>query len=61
MLARNPLLGRPCEHIRAGLRRFEKGRHVIFYLCNADGILIARILHQSMLPDRQSFEDEEEN
>jgi toxin ParE1/3/4 len=61
MLANSPLLGRPCEHIRTGLHRFEKGRHVIFYRRNPSGILVVRILHQSMSPERQSFEAEEEN
>jgi len=57
LLAGNPLLGRPCDWIRPGLFRFEKGRHVLFYRCLDNGILISRILHQSMLPDQQPFED----
>ena len=56
-LAGNPLLGRPCDWIRPGLCRFEKGRHVLFYRRQDDGILISRILHQSMLPEQQPFED----
>lgn len=58
MLAANPALGRPCAWIRPGLRRFEKERHVFFYRCEDKGILVSRILHQDMLPDEQSFEDE---
>jgi toxin ParE1/3/4 len=61
MLAGNPRLGRSCEDIRTGLRRFEKGRHVIFYRRNPSGILVVRILHQSMLPEPQFFEEAEEN
>jgi toxin ParE1/3/4 len=57
LLAGNPLLGRPCDWIRPGLCRFEKGRHVLFYRREADGILISRILHHSMLPEQQTFED----
>ena len=57
LLADNPLLGRPCNWIRPGLCRFEKGRHVLFYRRDGDGILISRILHQSMLPEEQAFED----
>jgi toxin ParE1/3/4 len=57
MLAGNPLLGRRCDWIRPGLYRFEKGRHVLFYRREGDGILISRILHQNMLPERQPFED----
>jgi toxin ParE1/3/4 len=58
MLAANPLLGRPCNWIRSGLYRFEKGRHVLFYRRLKDGIFILRILHQSMLPEHQTFEDD---
>jgi toxin ParE1/3/4 len=57
LLASNPALGRPCDWIRPGLYRFEKGRHVVFYRREEDGILVSRILHQSMLPDQQSFEE----
>ena len=52
MLADNPGLGRACDDIRPGLRRMERGRHIIFYRQNARGILVSRILHQRMLPAR---------
>jgi toxin ParE1/3/4 len=58
MLAGNPGLGRICDRIRPGLYRFEKGRHILFYRKEEGGILISRILHRHMLPDRQSFEGE---
>ena len=61
LLAGTPSLGRRCEWIRPGLHRFEKGRHVLFYRQQEDGILISRILHQSMLPDEQPFEDADQN
>jgi toxin ParE1/3/4 len=51
-LADNPALGRACDGIRPGLRRLEDGKHVIFYRRELTGILVVRILHQSMLPDR---------
>jgi len=51
-LADNPALGRPCDDIRPGLRRLENGKHVIFYRQEREGILISRILHERMLPDR---------
>ena len=57
LLAGNPALGRPCGWIRPGLYRFEKGRHVFFYRRQEDGILVSRILHQSMLPEDQPFVD----
>jgi len=58
LLAGNPALGRTCDWIRPGLFRFEKGRHVLFYRRQEDGILVSRILHRSMLPEQQPFEDE---
>ena len=61
LLAGNPSLGRRCEWIRPGLHRFEKDRHVLFYRRQEEGILISRILHQSMLPEEQLFEDADRN
>ena len=58
MLAANPMLGRVCDYIRPGLRRMEHGRHVVFYREDAAGILISRILHQRMLPERQSIDED---
>ena len=59
MLAENPVLGRTCDDVRPGLRRMERGRHVVFYRQEAGGILVSRILHQRMLPERQTIDDEE--
>jgi toxin ParE1/3/4 len=56
-LAHNPALGRPCDDVRPGLRRMERGKHVVFYRREAGGILISRILHQRMLPDRHDTGD----
>jgi toxin ParE1/3/4 len=58
MLAEKPALGRPCDWIRPGLYRYETGRHVVFYRKKLKGVFVVRILHQSMLPDRQFNEDE---
>ena len=60
-LARNPELGRTCEHVRPGLRRMEHGRHIVFYRQDAGGVLVSRILHQRMLPERHALGDEENN
>jgi toxin ParE1/3/4 len=49
-LAQNPMLGRACEEIRPGLRRMEEGRQVIFYRQRGKGLVVSRVLHQSMLP-----------
>jgi toxin ParE1/3/4 len=58
MLVRNPGLGRVAGDIRSGLRRFEHGRHVIFYRSGDEGILILRLLHQSMMP-AERLDDED--
>jgi len=58
-LAANPELGRACDHVRPGLRRMEHARHVLFYRIEAGGIVVSRILHQRMLPDRQSIDEED--
>jgi len=55
LLADNPSMGRPCDHIRPGLRHHEHGKHVVLYRGDKSGILISRVLHQRMLPDRHEF------
>ena len=57
LLADSPRMGRACDLISPGIRRFEQGRHVIFYRPEKGDILIARILHQSRLPTRRHFMD----
>jgi toxin ParE1/3/4 len=51
-LAENPPMGRSCEAIRAGYRKFHEGRHVIYYMPIADGIEVVRVLHTSMDVER---------
>jgi toxin ParE1/3/4 len=57
LLADSPGLGRTCDRIFPGIRRFEQSKHVIFYKPDRRGILISRILHQSRLPTRPHFMD----
>lgn len=52
----SPDLGRTCDHVRPGLRRIESGKHLVFYRKETGGILVVRILHQSMLPERQPID-----
>ena len=59
MLVGNPALGRLCEDVRSGLRRLEHGKHVLFYRQERGGVLISRILHQRMLPDRHAIDDQD--
>ena len=47
-LADSPGLGRPAEQLARGLQRFEHKSHVVFYLREADDLLIVRILHSRM-------------
>jgi toxin ParE1/3/4 len=56
-LADNPNLGRVCDHILDGLRCMHRGRHVIFYLREARGIVVARILHDRMLPEKHRIDE----
>ncbi len=56
LLARNPLIGRSCDQIRRGLRRYEIENHVAFYVPLRNGVLIVRVLHQRMLPVKSRFE-----
>ena len=59
-LADSPASGRPCDRICPGLYRAEVGKHVIFFRREPTGILVSRILHQRMLPERHAFDDEDE-
>jgi hypothetical protein len=49
-------MGRGCDSVSNGLRRFEHGKHVVFYRIVTEGILIVRVLHQRMLPMKPRFE-----
>jgi toxin ParE1/3/4 len=60
-LADSPALGRPCDHVRPGLRRAEQGKHVVFFRREPEGILVSRLLHQGMLPERQAMAEDEES
>ncbi len=57
LLADNPSLGRHCDDIRPGLHRHEHGKHVLFYRREGGGILISRILHERMLPERHGIRE----
>lgn len=57
-IAETPKIGRRCDRIRPGYRRFEHKKHVIFYTQESGGIIIGRVLHWTMLPTEHSIEDE---
>ena len=56
-LAEKPASGLPCDQIRAGLRRIEKGRHVVFFRKEPGGVFISRVLHERMLPEHAADDD----
>lgn len=48
-LAAYPMKGRDCSDIRAGYRKYEAGKHIIFYrLLESSGVEIVRVLHERM-------------
>lgn len=46
--ADDPRLWRPCDHIRYGYFKYASGSHVLFFTRHEAGIVIVRVLHQSM-------------
>jgi toxin ParE1/3/4 len=51
-LAENPTLGRVCDDVRPGLQRVQEGSHMVFFERDGSEVLIIRVLHQSMLPEK---------
>ncbi len=47
-LSKNPMMGRRAEQLAKGLRCFEHGSHVVYYLCGAAEIVVVRVLHFRM-------------
>jgi len=56
ILAQHPAIGWSCDSIQKGLRRYEVGRHVVFYRPEPGGIPVIRVLHQQMVPIKSRFE-----
>lgn len=48
MLAKHRRRGQELEHIHHGLRRWPYQSHIVYYIPEAEGILIVRVLHQRM-------------
>ena len=49
LLAENPTLGKACDFIITGYRKFPQGSHIIFYRqATENRIIITRILHKNM-------------
>lgn len=51
-IAENPAVGRPCDDVRPGYRRYLVGSHVLFYRVRTDDVAVIRILHQRMDVER---------
>ena len=48
-LAKNANMGRACDEVREGYRKFPHGSHVIYYKQDdTDVLLVVRILHMTM-------------
>ena len=48
-LASSPLMGKACNDVRSGYRKFPHGSHVIFYKrVSEELLLIVRVLHAAM-------------
>ena len=59
-LARQSMLGRSAGQLASNLRRYEYRSHGVFYVAEDDGVLIVRVLHQSMDVRRHAMDDEED-
>jgi toxin ParE1/3/4 len=53
VIARSPELGKSCNDIMPGYRKFPQGSHIIFYKDGSSKIEIIRILHKNMDVDTQ--------
>ena len=52
VLADNPRLGNSTKHQALRLRRWKYQSHVVFYVLKDSGVLIVRVLHESMDVER---------
>jgi toxin ParE1/3/4 len=59
LLVMEPQLGKSCDDLRAGYRKYPVGRHLIFYRQLADRIEIIRILHQRMDVEARLVDDQQ--
>lgn len=50
-LTRNPKIGKECSEIAPYLRRFPKGKHMVYYRIEDKFVTIVRILHERMEPE----------
>lgn len=48
LLEREPGIGKRCDEIREGYRKFPLGSHIVFYRIHDSQLEIVRILHKRM-------------
>lgn len=48
LLADNPTLGSDYSHVRPGVRRYQVGRHGVFYRVARNQLVVVRVLHDRM-------------
>ena len=48
VIAKNPKLGKSCDDVRDGYRKYRVQRHIIFYRIEADGLHVIRVLGDEM-------------
>jgi toxin ParE1/3/4 len=49
LLAKSPSIGKQCDYIKDGYKKFPQGSHIIFYRESIKSkIIIIRILHKNM-------------
>ena len=51
-VATDPEVGRACDDVRPGYRRYPVGSHVLFYRVTSTAIVVVRVLHQRMDVER---------
>lgn len=47
-LSQSPKAAPTCDHIRIGYRRRSVERHMVYFRITTDGIVVVRVLHESM-------------
>ncbi|VAW97148.1 hypothetical protein MNBD_GAMMA20-856 [hydrothermal vent metagenome] len=52
MLVNNPDIGKGADEVSPGLLSHSIESHVIYYKRQGDDIVIVRVLHKRMLPDK---------
>lgn len=48
LLAENPTLGVDYAHVEKGVRRYQVGRHGVFYRIDGMALVVIRVLHDRM-------------